>query len=71
MPRYLVIDRERDAFLAGLGGRGHGVEIPDIFVFVWQGQVVKFHVFIINSPVDGQGVSHGVDIRAPGFPTAW
>ncbi len=41
-PRYWRIDRDRNAFLAGIGG---GVEIPSFYAFVWNNNVTLFSAY--------------------------
>jgi len=58
-PRKWTIDREREAFVVGLGGRGfYDSEIPTFYALVW-----KRNVIILETYSKGQGnYSTGIEM---------
>jgi hypothetical protein len=68
-PRKWAIDRERDAFLVSLGGRGgERSEIPAFFVLVWKGEVIRFDAFTKGRGDAQSGVEKWWNIFAISIP---
>lgn len=57
-PWKWTIDRDRDAFLVMLVGRGRDGDHPEIYAFYWKGDVIRF-----EAESDGKGMfATGVDM---------